>query len=119
MKVITDFKPKTSVGDDGISAKILKLASNALAEPIKVLINQSLTTGVFPTRYKLARVMPLLKKPNKKDIDNFRPISLLSSVSKVIEKCVFNQMIVYFEDNNLLCDSQYGYRKEHCTELAC
>ena len=119
VKIIEEFKPKTSTGDDKISSKILKLASVALAEPIKVMINQSLTTGIFPTRYKLAKVIPLLKKANNYNIDNFRPISLLSSISKVIEKCVFNQIIAYFEENKLLCESQYGYRKEHSTELAC
>ena len=112
VKIIKNFKPKTSTGDDNISSKILKLASAALAEPIKIMINQSLTTGIFPTRYKLAKVIPLLKKPNNNNLDNFRPISLLSSVSKVIEKCVFNQIIAYFEVNKLLCESQYGYRKK-------
>ena len=118
-KVINELKPKTSTGDDGISTKILKLVSGALVEPITILINQSLTTGIFPSSYKLARVVPLPKKPNNYNTDNFRPISLLSSVSKVIEKCVFIQLYTYFENNKILHDSQYGYREEHSTESAC
>ena len=118
-KVIHKFKPKTSTGDDGISTKLLKLAAGALAEPIAILINQSLTTGIFPTRYKLAKVIPLLKKSNNYNTDNVRHISLLSSISKVMEKCVFIQLYAYFEENRLLYGSQYGYRKKHSTETAC
>ena len=60
-----------------------------------------------------------MKKANNVDIGNFRPISLLNSISKIIEKCVFNQLFKYFETNNLFYPSQYGYRKDHSTETAC
>ena len=63
--------------------------------------------------------MPLLKKPNIFTPDNFRPISLLPCISKIIEKCVFQQIFDYFEQNKLLYGSQYGYRKNHSTESAC
>ena len=63
--------------------------------------------------------MPLLKKPNIFTPDNFRPISLLPCISKIIEKCVFKQIFEYFESNKLLYGSQYGYRKNHSTETAC
>ena len=118
-KILKDFKPKTSSGSDGISMKLLKLIGDSILPILTILINQSLTTGIFPDKFKIAKVTPLIKKPNVLEIDNFRPISLLSSISKVVEKCVFNQLYSYFENNKLLFGSQYGYRKIHSTELAC
>ena len=117
--IITKFKAKTSSGMDGISMKLLKLIKVPLVPCLTILVNQSLTTGIFPSDFKIAKVTPLIKKPNILDIDNFRPISLLASISKVVEKCVFNQLYSYFEKNNLLYGSQYGYRDKHSTELAC
>ena len=118
-KIISDFKPKTSSGDDGISMKLLKLISDAITPSLAVLVNQSLITGIFPHKMKLAKVLPLIKKPNVFEIGNFRPISLLSSLSKILEKCVFDQVCAYFEDNKLFYCSQYGYRKNHSTDYAC
>ena len=117
--ILKNFKPKSSKGWDGISMKILKFIASILAEPLKLLINQSLMTNIFPTKLKIAKILPLLKKPNNYQIDNFRPISLLPCISKVIEKCVFNQVYEYFERNKLIYGSQYGYRKSHSTETAC
>ena len=118
-KVIKDFKPKTSSGSDGISMKILKSIAEPLIPPITMLVNQSLTTGTFPDKFKIAKIIPLIKKPNIFNIDNFRPISLLASISKIIEKCVCNQVYSYFEANKHFNGSQYGYRKIHSTETAC
>ena len=118
-KVLNSFKPKTSKGTDGISMKLLKSISHIMLEPLKILVNQSLMTSKFPSNLKLAKILPLIKKPNNFNIDNFRPISLLPSISKIIEKCVFLQIYEYFERHELLYASQYGYRKNHSTETAC
>jgi hypothetical protein len=118
-KILQNFKPKTSIGFDGISMKLLKLIGDSILPILTILINQSLTTGIFPGKLKIAKITPLIKKPNLFDIDNFRPISLLVPISKVIEKCVFNQLYQYLENNKLLFGSQYGYRKIHSTDLAC
>ena len=118
-KIINKLKPKTSCGPDGMSMKLLKIISNHVANPISLLINQSLVTGIFPSKFKIAKVLPLMKKANNYNIENFRPISLLNTISKVLEKCVFNQVYDYFETNRLFYISQYGYRKRHSTESAC
>ena len=99
--------------------KILKFIADPLILPITVLVNQSLTTGIFPDKLKIAKIIPLIKKPNIYNIDNFRPISLLATISKIIEKCVFNQVYSYFERNKHFYGSQYGYRQRHSTETAC
>ena len=89
-----------------------------VAYPLSIIINQSLCTGVFPNRLKLAKVIPLHKKDDNKSFGNYRPISLLSSLSKVFEKVVFDQLYEYLISNGLLFESQYGFRKQHSTELA-
>ena len=119
IKVLDKFKPKSSNGPDGLSMKLLKSIKDSIAAPLSILVNQSLYTGIFPTQFKIAKILPILKKPNDFNVENFRPISLLNSISKILEKCVFNQMYAYFEAKKLLFTSQYGYRKEHSTELAC
>ena len=119
IKILDKFKPKTSAGPDGLSMKLLKSIKEFIAPPLSLLVNQSLCTGIFPSKFKIAKVLPLLKKSNNYNIENFRPISLLNTVSKILEKCVFNQLYNYFESNKLFYVSQYGYRKEHSTESAC
>ena len=118
IKIIDNLKSKTSYGFDGISNKLLKYVKDELAEPLLLIINQSLTQGQFPNKLKLAKVTPVYKKDNVHQFDNYRPVSVLSSVSKVFEKVIFNQIYKYFHDNNLFHGSQYGFRSNHSTELA-
>ena len=118
LKIIKKLKPKTSCGYDDISSKLLKMISPSICPILTVIINQSLTTGIFPEKLKIAKVIPLYKKGNEHLFDNYRPISLLPCVSKVIEKVVFKQIYAYFVDHKLIYDSQYGFRQLHSTELA-
>ena len=118
LKVIQSLKPKTSTGHDGISTKLLKYLAPGLIEPLTIIINQSLLTGIFPKSMKVAKVIPLFKKDNPLFVDNYRPISLLSSISKLLEKVVFTQVFKYFTDNGLFHILQYGFREGHSTESA-
>ena len=77
-----------------------------------------LTTCIFPDKLKIAEVIPLFKKGDKSIFSNYRPISLLPSISKLFEKVIYQQLYKYFEDLNLFYESQYGFRKGHSTELA-
>ena len=81
-------------------------------------VNQAFNTGVFPSKLKLAKVIPLFKKEDKTSIENYRPISLLPCMSKVLEKIINIQLYDYFQSNHLLYKSQYGFRKDHSTEFA-
>lgn len=83
-----------------------------------LIINQSLCTGICPNSLKIAKITPIFKKGDPHLTDNYRPISLLPVISKVLEKVVFLQVYDYFINNNLLYDSQYGFRKFHSTEFA-
>ena len=118
LKVLSSFKPKSSAGDDNLSLKVLKLLKHKLASPLATLINQSLHQGLFPEALKLAKVIPLFKKGDASCFNNYRPISLLLSVSKIYEKIVHNQLLSYFNVHKLFFDNQYGFRPLHSTESA-
>ena len=118
IKFIDLLKPKTSSSHDRLSNKILKFVKHELAEPLKNIINNCLNNGKFPNSMKIAKITPLYKKDNKYDFNNYRPISILPSLSKVFEKIIHKQISDYFESNKLFYVSQYGFRRRHSTELA-
>ena len=72
----------------------------------------------MPSEFKQGKIIPIYKSGKKSDIDNYRPKTILPAISKVLEKCVFSQIITYLEDNNLLSSQQFGFCKNHSTELA-
>ena len=112
------LKSKSSFGEDGISSSLLKKIYRQISEPLTFLINQTLITGAFPKVLKIARVKALFKKGNIHDPANYRPISLLSTFSKVYEKVILYQLSDYFEEQKLLFNSQYGFRQNHSTDYA-
>ena len=77
-----------------------------------------INTGIFPDSLKIAKVKPIFKKNDTHTINNYRPISLLPSVSKIFEKIIYHQTYSYFQSNNLFFTSQYGFRAGHSTEHA-
>ena len=82
------------------------------------MTNQIIHTGVFPRQLKIARVKPLFKKGDQSNFSNYRPISLLPSISKIYEQVMAAQLIDYFTSNNLFCIQQFGFRPGYSTELA-
>ena len=118
ISAINNLENKTSYGCDGISNKLLKLIKNEISKPITLIVNQCLTTGIFPTAFKIAKVKPIYKKGNKSDLNNYRPISLLPTISKIFERVIHTQLYNYLSENKLLCEQQYGFRSQHSTELA-
>ena len=117
-KTLNSLKSKPSSGHDGISTSLLKYLSPALIAPLRIIINQSLITGIFPDQLKIAKVIPIYKKGDHTLVDNYRPVSLLSSISKLFEKVAYEQLYAYLHLNKLLYRSQYGFRPDHSTELA-
>ena len=118
LKIIEELKPKTSSGKDKLSNKLLKSIKNEIVEPLTVIINQSFKQGIFPDLLKIAKVTPLYKKNEDYKFSNYRPISILPSLSKVFEKCMHKQIYDFFDANKLFYSSQYGFRRSHSTEYA-
>ena len=77
-----------------------------------------MSSGIFPDKLKIAKVIPIFKKGDDTDVNNYRPISLLPAISKIIEKGIYNQTYNYFDQNKIFFAHQYGFRKQHSTELA-
>jgi hypothetical protein len=118
-KLLESLKRKKTTGLDNIPAYLLKDCANVIAKPLTHIINSSLTTGVFPTDWKLSKLIPIPKSKPYNRIENYQPISVIPSISnKVIKKLVYRQLSTYLENNNLLDECQFGFRKGHSTELA-
>ena len=94
-KIISKIYSKHSCGHDDISTILMKNICPLILSPITLILNQSLSTGIFPDRLKNAKIIPLLKKEDPHKLDNYRPISLLPAFSKIFEKAVFIQLYIY------------------------
>ena len=90
--LINKLPNSKSVGLDKISTKILQIAAPAVAQPLTKIFNKSIALGQFPLEWKAARVIPIFKKGQRTMLDNYRPISILPVVSKLIERILYNQL---------------------------
>ena len=117
-KIINSLKSKDSYGYDEISSKILKISTCYILSPLMFIFNKILSTGIFPERLKFSEVRPLFQKGNKTEFSNYRPISLLTSFSKIIEKIIYKRLYCYLNDNNILVNDQYGFREKLSTKTA-
>jgi len=115
MDAAKKLKPKNSGGSDTISTKLLKEVLPTIKIPLCHLFNLSFKTGYIPNEFKIAKIIPIYKSENKHDFTNYRPISLLSSFSKLQEKIVATQVFKYLNKYKLLYEHQYGFRKSHST----
>ena len=111
-KVIDNLNAHKSAGIDGIPADVIKNCSDIFAPLLTSLINLSFSQGTFPSCLKIARVIPISKGSDKTDMNNYRPISLLSVVSKVFERIMYSRIISFLEKFHLLNDSQFGFRSK-------
>lgn len=109
---------ETGPGINKISARHLKLAVDIISEPLSIIINLAFKHGSFPTSLKIAKVLPIFKKGDKQSISNYRPICILSSLSKVIEKLLITRLNKYLNKFNILKPCQFGFRAGSSTNLA-
>ena len=118
MNVVCALKSKTSCDKDNINMVVIKQIINEVLEPLTHICNASLSTGIFPSQMKDAKVVPLFKANDAKLFNNYRPVSILPQFSKILEKLINNRIIQFIKENKLLTDVQYGFRSEHSTALA-
>jgi hypothetical protein len=104
-------KAKNSSGYDRINSKILKVCTSLISHPLTHICNHSLLTVIFPNHLKVSIVRPLFKKGDKTNMSNYRPILLLTTFSKVLEKVMYNRLSHYLQANNILVPEQFGFRK--------
>ena len=116
--IIKELPPKRSSGADNISNLLLKELSPYISQPLSIVINASLTEGTFPNIMKLAEVVPLYKGKARKLETNYRPISLLTMMSKVMEKVVYKRVYDFLTSTGQICETQYGFRSKHSCDHA-
>ena len=109
-QTIDSLYPKTSTGIDNISSKLLKRTKDSITAPLTIIINQMMTSGIFPGALKT--------KVDESSLSNYKPIALLPSISKIFEKAILTQLTLYLEDNKIIHPHQYGFRKRHSTGYA-
>lgn len=114
-KIILSLKSTPSTGRDGISAIFLKQALNQISKPIAYLSNLCLSSGVFPNLLKEAIVIPVYKSGDGGSVDNYRPISLLPTLAKILEKVINTRLLNYLESHSLLSPNQFGFRHSKST----
>ena len=117
-KLLSKLNESKAAGLDNIPNKLLKMAGDIVAPSLTQIFTKSISTGVFPTEWKLARVSPIFKKGKRDDPNNYRPISIIPTVAKIFEKIVYDQLCEYLNDNNLLTHCQSGFRSLHSTLTA-
>ena len=115
---INHLQNKNSSGHDDFSTKFVKISSPLLIPALTLIFNLSIRTGVYPSNLKIAKVIPIFKKGDPSSVNNYRPISILSTINKIFEKILYTRIINYINKSNLLYKYQYGFRKNHSTEHA-
>ena len=104
-------------GSDGISTKILKMLCPDIIPHLTHLFNLCLSQGIFPSSLKRAVIVPIFKSGDRFAFNNYRPIAILPTISKILEKIVFYQLSSYLIEEELLLPSQFGFRKHHSTYM--
>jgi hypothetical protein len=114
--LLKSFDKKSTPDLDGISMKLLKFVSNEIAVPLSHIFNLSMSQGIFPDKFKVARVVPVYKMGDSTSCDNYHPIALVESFSKILEKIVQISLVNDLESNHLLYEHQYVFLRGKSTE---
>lgn len=117
-KTIMSLKNTNSVGPDEVSTKILKFTADLVSSIISYIINVSFEQGIFPNTLKLFMVKPLHKKGSKSSMDKYRPVALLSVMSKIFEKIFQKRLVRFLNKFNIIKDQQFGFQKNKSTTMA-
>ena len=118
LKALKAIDPKKSSGPDGLDPYLLRLSAEVIAEPLANIFNLSLSTNLIPKSWKEAYVLPILKGGDPSDLNNYRPISKLSVVAKIMESLVNDQLKEFLSESGQLNSVQSGFRSGHSTITA-
>ena len=116
--IINLVNKNKSTGPYSIPVVLFKILSSYIACPLATIVNHSFEYGIFPNKLKLGKINPLHKKDSTDDPSNYRPISVLSVFSKIIEKLMHKRLYNFFDTFQMLCPLQFGFREKHSTIYA-
>ena len=117
-QLLLSFSLTKAPGLDKLPATLVKLAAPYMAKPVAKIFNESLLTGIFPNDWKEAKVIPVHKSGTKSNMNNYRPISIISIIAKTTEKLEHKQIYSYLQQNNILIEAQHGFRPLHSAASA-
>jgi hypothetical protein len=117
-KVIKNLKGKCSSGFDDVTDSIVKKCVQFIKKPLAYVCYASFASGIFPEILKIAILNPLYKKGNTEEAQNYRPISLISVFSKIVEKLMYSRVMLFITKNNILNDAQHGFCEGKSTKTA-
>ena len=118
VEVLKNLPPKKTSGSDNIPSLLLKPVANIISKPLAYIFNLTIQTGKIPTQLKCSRVIPVHKNGQRSEMGNYRPISILSVIAKILEKLIFNQLYSYLSSNSIIDVKQSGFRPQHSTATA-
>jgi len=116
--IVNGFNSNKSPGHDEISSRVLKSIIDLISEPLSYVFNLSLSNGTVPDSLKIARITPIYKSGDNDQFTNYRPVSVLSCISKILEKLVHKRLYSFINKNKLLNANQFGFRENHSTAYA-
>lgn len=108
--LLDNLDRKKSFGLDKLHPFLAKVAALQIFRPLTGIINLSIKQGIFPDNLKIAQVVPIFKQGSRLSCDNYRPISVLPVLSKIFEKCIYNQLMHYFSIEDIIIPNQYGFK---------
>jgi hypothetical protein len=117
-KELRSLKRSKATGIDDLPPNLIKDCATVIAKPLAHIINLSIKSSTVPALWKSAKVKPIFKSGDSDLVENFRPISILPIFSKILEKAIHRQFYNFLENNKLLNDCQFGFRRNRSTKLA-
>ena len=113
--MIKNLSHSNACGDDGITSRLIKCAGFSICHPLTHIFNLSISTNTFLSPWKTSIFVPLFKDGDRSESNNYRPISLLPVVSKLLERLIHDQVYHYLQSNSFFVDQQSGFRKGYST----
>lgn len=117
-KYIFELKNKKAPGEDGISSETIKYISDFILTPLNFIYNKVLEKGIYPNKLKIAVIKPLFKKGERNNTENYRPLSLISNFSKILEKIIKSRLTKYLQKFDIIARNQYGFQEHKSTNDA-
>jgi hypothetical protein len=117
-RVIASLNKDISAGCDEIPMLLIKQCMGYIIKPLVRICSVSFKYGIFPDQMKIAKIKPLFKKGDKQNMLNYRPISVLSVFSKILEKLMYNRLLSFLKQHHILTEVQHGFRENKSTETA-
>ncbi|XP_077969489.1 uncharacterized protein LOC144424244 [Styela clava] len=108
---LTKININKAIGPDNIPLKFIKFTADIISPYLASLFSLCIKNGIFPSIFKIARVTPLHKAGDRKVLSNYRPISVLSSISKIFERLIYTRLKLFFDKHNVISDYQFGFRE--------